>query len=70
MEDIDGEFYITFPHEMTKQHYIAFAAYAGCDRVHLVKLYPEQDPSVRLPRIGGGMLYFYCSRDGLMRIKL
>ena len=70
IEEIDGEFYVTFSHEMSKAHHIAFAAYAGCDRVHLVKLYPEQDPAVRLPRIGGGILYFYCNEHGFMKVKL
>ncbi|MBP1548724.1 MAG: helix-turn-helix domain-containing protein [Oscillospiraceae bacterium] len=70
IEDIDGEFYVTFSHEMTKAHYITFAAYASCDRVHLVKLYPEQDPAIRLPRIGGGVLYFYCNKHGFMKVKI
>ena len=71
IEDIDGEFYVTFSHEMSKAHYITFAALAGCERVYLVKLYPEQDAAVRLPRIGGGaMLYFYCNEHGFMKVKL
>ena len=70
IEDIDGEFYVTFSHEMSKTHYITFAAYAGCDRVHLVKLYPEQEAAIRLPRIGGGVLYFYCNQHGFMKVKL
>jgi len=55
---------------MSKAHYITFAAYAGCDRVHLVKLYPEQEAAIRLPRIGGGVLYFYCSEHGFMKVKI
>ena len=70
IEEIDGEFYVDFSHEMSKAHYITFAAYAGCDRVHLVKLYPEQESAIRLPRIGGGILYFYCSKHGFMKVKI
>ncbi len=69
-EVIDDEFYVTFPHEMKKSHYISFAAAADCDRVYLQRLYPEQDAAARLPRIGGGELYFYCSEHGLMKTKL
>ncbi len=70
-EHTGDEVYITFPHEMSKGHYISFAAYAGCERVYLAKMYPEQDAAVRMPRIGGGgVLYFYCSEHGFMKIKL
>lgn len=69
-ETIDDEFYVTFPHEMKKSHYITFAALAGCDRVYLQRLYPEQDAAVRLPRISGSELYFFCSEHGLMKVKL
>ncbi len=69
-EVIDDEFYVTFPHEMKKSHYISFAAAADCDRVYLQRLYPEQDAAARLPQIGGRELYFYCSEHGLMKTKL
>lgn len=73
IEDAGGEYYITFSHEMSKSHYISFVAYVTTDRVLLVKLYPEQTASVRLPKISGGRLgnkngakiYYYCSRHGL-----
>lgn len=70
IEEIDGEFYVTFSHEMSKSHYITFVAYAGCDKVHLVKLYPEQEAALRIPRIGGGTLYFCCTKHGFMSVKL
>lgn len=70
-ETVDYEFYVTFPHEMKKSHYIAFVALAGCDRLHLQRLYPEQDAAARIPMIGGGgELYFYCTDHGLMKVKL
>ena len=70
-EIVDDEFYVTFPHEMKKNHYISFAALAGCDRVYLMRLYPEQDSAVRFPRMGGGgMLYFYCTEHGFMKVKI
>ncbi|WP_310601821.1 helix-turn-helix domain-containing protein [Anaerosporobacter sp.] len=65
VELIDDEFYITFDHEMIKEHYINFIAYVTYDRVLLVKLYPEQGGEVRMPRMRGGKFYFGCSEHGL-----
>lgn len=65
VSEIDGEQYITFSHEMSKQHYITFVAYVTYDRVTLVKLYPEQGAEVRLPIMHRGKLYFHCSGHGL-----
>lgn len=65
IETIDNEHYVTFNHEMSKSHYICFVAYVTCDRLNFVRLYPEQDAHLRLPRMFGGNLYFYCSKHGL-----
>lgn len=62
---IDDEFYITFDHEMTKEHYLNFIAYVTYDKVLLVKLYPEQGGEVRMPRLRGGKFYFGCNKHGL-----
>lgn len=64
-EIIDDECYVTISHEMTKNHYISFAAYVSWDRYYFVKLYPEQECSVRFPRLSEGKLYFCCSEHGL-----
>ncbi len=69
-ENIENDFYITFQHEMKKEHYISFAAYVTYDKVLLMKLYPEQDGALRIPRLHGGKLYFGCSRDGLWVEKI
>lgn len=62
---IDDEFYITFDHEMTKEHYLNFIAYVSCDQVLLVKLYPEQGGELRMPRLRGGKFYFGCNKHGV-----
>jgi len=67
---VENDYYITFNHEMTKDHYISFVAYVMFDRVHLVKLYPEQNAEVRIPIMRKGDLYFYCSKHGLMKQKI
>ncbi|MBS4539441.1 helix-turn-helix domain-containing protein [Clostridium sp. D2Q-11] len=65
IDEIEMDYYIIIPHEMSKSHYISFVAYVACDRVLLVKLYPEQNAEVRFPKMYGGRLYFYCSQHGL-----
>ncbi len=67
---IEDDYYIEFDHEMTKEHYISFVSYVGFDRVLTVKLYPEQEASVRFPQMRGGSLYYHCSKHGLFRHKL
>ena len=67
--DIDNDFYIEFDHEMTKEHFIQFVAYVGFDRVLMIRLYPEQDPTVRFSKMHGGKLYYYCNNHGLFEYK-
>ena len=48
VETIEDDYYITFLHEMSKEHYINFIAYVACDRILMVRLYPEQSSEVRV----------------------
>ncbi|MDL2258121.1 helix-turn-helix domain-containing protein [Eubacteriales bacterium OttesenSCG-928-K08] len=64
-EIIDVDYYITIDHEMTREHYILFAAYVKSDIVFLNRLYPEQSPTLRIPQISDGKLYLYCTKHGL-----
>lgn len=66
----DDEYLLETHHPMTKEHYISFAAYISFDSLEIVKLYPEQNVSVRFHKKGSGTLYLYCSRDGLYSIPL
>ena len=65
VSEIEDDFYIGFHHEMSKEHYIGFVSYVRFDRVLTVKLYPEQDAAVRIPRMFGGRILFYCKKHGL-----
>ena len=73
IEDTGDEYYITFHHEMSKAHYISFAAYVANDRLLFVKLYPEQEASLFLPKMNMGKmlqvnsrkLYYFCTNHGL-----
>lgn len=64
VEDED-EYLITFSHEMKKDHYIDFISYVKFDAVLVIKLYPEQDSSVRFPKLRGGKFFIYCTKHGL-----
>lgn len=65
VEPLEDDYYITFSHEMSKEHYLNFIACVGYDRILLVRLYPEQGGEVRIPSSIRGKLYFGCTRHGL-----
>ena len=68
-DDCD-EFYIEINHSMTKEHYIMFVAYVRFDKVFTVRLYPEQDCAIRIPKIYGGKFVYYCNEHGLFENNL
>ena len=70
VEKIEDEYYITFPHPMTKEHYISFVSYVRFDRVLTVKLYPEQDGELRFPQMRGGKMYYYCNNHGFFEVNI
>lgn len=70
VEKVEDEHFVTVKHSMTKQHYISFIAYLTSDRVQFVKLYPEGNAETRLNLRGGGYLYIYCNKHGLMKKKV
>ena len=65
VEAVEDEHFITVHHPMTKDHFISFVAFVTCDRVRLVKLYPEGEAQTRLRLRDRGCLYYYCNRHGL-----
>ena len=67
VEQVEDEQFVTVHHPMTKEHFISFLAYVTCDRVQLVKLYPEGEAQTRLQMRGLGTLYYYCNRHGLYK---
>ena len=70
VEPVEDEICVTIAHPMTKSHYISFSAWVSNDRAELVKLYPEQDITVRFKKRGHGTVYAYCNRDGLFSRRL
>lgn len=69
IEKVEDEHFVTVNHDMTKEHFISFIAFLNCDRVQLVKLYPEGNAETRL-NLRGGYLYIYCNKHGLMKKKI
>ena len=67
LEEIEQEYYVTLKHPMSKEHYISFLACVTAESVEIVKLYPEQDVSVRFRKKGHGAFYAFCNRHGLFR---
>ena len=70
VEPVEDEICVTIAHPMTKSHYISFIAWVSNDRAELVKLYPEQDITVRFKKRGHGTVYAYCNQDGLFSRRL
>ena len=65
---MDTDYFVTVKHDMSKKHYISFAAYVNDDRIWFQRLYPEQSPTFRMPVMkNGGNLYLYCTKDGLFK---
>ncbi len=64
-ERVEDEWFIASSHPMTKEHSIAFVAFASGERVQLVRTYPEWDLQVRFPARGRGTLLWYCTQHGL-----
>ncbi|AKL96493.1 putative desulfoferrodoxin [Clostridium aceticum] len=68
--DIDNEYYVTIDHPMDKTHYVSFVAFVGFDRIVMIKLYPEQNAELYIPKMQRGKLYAYCSQHGFWEKKI
>ncbi len=69
VESVEDEHFVTVHHPMDKQHFISFVAFVTCDRVQMVKFYPEGNAETRLQLRGRGEIYYYCNRHGLFKQK-
>lgn len=70
IEGVEDEYYVRVDHEMTKQHYISFAAALSPDRMQMVRLYPEGNAEARFQMRGVKKMLFYCSKDGLFSMTV
>lgn len=67
IEEVDGEYYVSLQHDMSKNHSISFLAYVTANHAQMIKLYPEQSAEGRFAKRGHGFLYACCNRHGLYR---
>ena len=70
IENVEDEYYITFNHPMTKEHYISFVAAAADNGVEIIKLYPEGPAELRVRRSRTRYIYFFCNEHGFFRYKV
>lgn len=70
IEKIEDEYYVTLPHEMSKEHYISFIAAMTDAGVQIMKLYPEGSAEAYFKRSRVRYLYWYCNRDGMFGKKI
>lgn len=70
IQPVEDEHFVTISHPMEKGHFISFVAFVACDRIQLVKFYPEGNAETRLSLRGGGYFYWYCNHHGLFRKKI
>ena len=69
VSEVEDEFFVEIAHPMAKEHFIAFIAYLRPDKAFTVRLYPEQDCAVRIPKLYGGKIVYYCSKHGLFEFN-
>lgn len=70
LEEIDGEWFITAAHPMTKEHYISFVAYLNDSTAMVFKQYPEWNLQVTMPLFRSGRLVWFCHQCGLLYQEL
>lgn len=69
IETVEDEYFLTFDHEMTKEHFLSFAVGVRFDSVLVIRLYPEQNAEVRVPKAFGKNIYVLCEKDGLFQAR-
>ena len=57
-------------HPMEKDHFIQWIAQVTDNQTTRIRLYPEQDTTVRFKYIPGATLYAYCNKHGLWSKKV
>jgi desulfoferrodoxin (superoxide reductase-like protein) len=69
-EQVEDEYYVTIPHEMSKTHYISFIVAlkdAGCE---IRKLYPEGNAEARFKISRTKSIMYYCNQHGLFKASV
>ena len=69
IEKVEDEYYVTMAHEMTKEHAVSFMAAVRDDGCEIRKLYPEGPCEARFKIARTQLIYAFCNRHGLFRIR-
>lgn len=70
VEPMDGEYFVSSAHPMTREHSISFVALLTGDSVLIRRLYPEWDLQIRLPVLPRARLLWFCTQHGLFEQQL
>lgn len=65
VEEIDGEWYVTSTHPMSKEDYISFVIFVSGANLQVFEQYPEWPLQARIPKRGHGTLLWYSKKEGL-----
>lgn len=65
VEEIDGEWYVTSAHPMSKEDYISFVIFVSGANLQVFEQYPEWPLQARIPKRGHGTLLWYSKKEGL-----
>lgn len=69
IQESDGEWFLEFDHPMEKSHYIAGVVVEHFDRYLTVGLYPEQNPSLRIPVSPASTIHVVCVPEGVFHFR-
>lgn len=69
-EQVEDEYYVTIPHEMSKSHYISFILALKDDGYEIRKLYPEGNAEARFKISRTKEILYYCNKHGLFRVPV
>ena len=70
IEKVEDEYYVTIPHEMSKNHYISFIMAVKDDGSEIKKLYPEGSAEARFKIARTKYLLYYCNKHGLFKASI
>lgn len=70
IQQVEDEYYVTIPHEMSKKHYISFIAAVKDDGCEIRKLYAEGSAEARFKISRTKWLYYYCNVHGLFKVRV
>ena len=70
IEKVEDEYYVTIPHEMSKNHYISFIMAVKDDGSEIKKLYPERSAEAHFKIARTKYLLYYCNKHGLFKASI